>query len=78
MTFKRRKCAICGRKPTVRIIHRYDNFFECGIECPECFDSRNYAAPSKELAKANAVRLWNTQQKRMALILNFGGDTNEH
>lgn len=78
MIFKRRKCARCGRKPTVRIIHRYDNFFECGIECPECFDNRNYAAPSKELAKANAVYLWNTQQKRKALILNFGGDTNEH
>lgn len=27
MIFKRRKCARCGRKPTVRIIHRYDNFF---------------------------------------------------
>lgn len=32
----------------------------------------------KELAKANAVHLWNSQQKRMALILNFGGYTNEH
>ena len=78
MTFKRRKCAICGCKPTVRIIHRYDNFFECGIEGPKCFAYENYAAPSKELAKANAVHLWNSQQKRMALILNFGGYTNEH
>jgi hypothetical protein len=78
MIFKRKNCAKCGCKPTVQIIHTKCNLVMCGIGCPKCFDYENYLAPSKELAKANAVYLWNSQQKRKALILNFGGDANEH
>jgi len=82
--FKRKKCAVCGRTPTMRISRpakkSHDKWWscgssvDCGIACPKCWDGRNWAAPSKERAKAVAASLWNALQRNIA---KFGGGETE-
>nr|DAY82487.1 MAG TPA: hypothetical protein [Caudoviricetes sp.] len=78
MTFKRRKCAICGCKPAMRC-ERLVKLWVCNIWCRKCLmNMGGRIAPSKEQAKAKAAYFWNFGQKRRALVLNLGGYTNEH
>ena len=66
--FKRKECALCGRKATMRFIrgrlkkapHR--KAWICIIHCSHCEPRAMELAASKESAKAEAVMEWNETQ----------------
>lgn len=88
--FKRRACALCGRKSTMRFAHGRlksaprSKVMLCMIGCRRCADGVVAAGNSKEAAKVEAVRRWNAKQARnlsaMERLLKkiFCGGANEH
>lgn len=87
--FRRRRCAICGAKPVIRIIHGrgvkapHRKVWLCMVYCRKCSGGAHMAMFDKESAKAIAVRAWNKKQAdyiaRMKRLLNeiFKEDTHE-
>ena len=87
--FRQRRCAICGAKPVIRIIHGREvkaphrKVWLCTVYCRKCPGGVIKAALDKENAKAIAVRAWNKKQAdymaRMKRLLNeiFKEDTHE-
>ena len=73
--FKRRKCALCGRRATVKIIgrptnSRYRKLWSCKIYCLHCKKcTAGRITTDKELAKTTAVQIWNANQGRNLLAM---------
>lgn len=71
MFFRRRRCGICGRKPTVKIVKghaktpHYARVWLCRIYCDKHCPVNGIALASnnREFAKARAVSKWNRTQQ---------------
>ena len=88
--FKRRECALCGRKSTMRFVHarlveeHRRKVRLCMIDCRHCGKGVMAVGASKEAAKAEAVKRWNANQGRNLLAMErflrkifAGGNANE-
>ena len=79
--FKRRECALCGRKSTMRFVHArlatglatvpHRKVRLCMIDCRHCGKGVMAVGASKEAAKEEAVKRWNTQQARNLLAMDL-------
>lgn len=89
MNFKRRECALCGRKPTMRFVHarlveeHHRKVRLCMIGCRHCAGGVVAGGIGREAAKAEAVKRWNAKQARnLSAMERFlkkifaGGDSN--
>lgn len=88
MNFKRRECALCGRKSTMRFVHGRlkgaprRKVRLCMIGCRHCAGGVVAGGTGREAAKAEAVRRWNAKQSLSAMErflrkIFAGGNANE-